>query len=184
MKAIQLKLGLLAATCALAAQSTIAADGQRKDFQIALDACSTITDYDQYGIFDDVTVSVREGVATLIGKVTLPSKRHDIEKRVARVSGVASVRNQIEVLPVSKLDEELRVKIANAIYQNSNFWAYSTLPKPPIHIIVEGSRVTLAGIVHTDIDRRLAQSLAMQGGAGQVTNSLKTDAEAREAFER
>jgi osmotically-inducible protein OsmY len=184
MKPVALKLGLLVAACALAGQATPAAAAQRKDFQIALDVLSTVTNYDPYGIFDDVTVNVREGVATLTGKVTMPYKRDEIEKRVKGIKGINGVKNQIEVLPASKFDEDLRVRIANAIYQNSNFWAYATLPKPPIHIIVEGNRVTLAGIVHSDVDRKLAQSLAMQAGAGQLTNNLKTDAEARESIEK
>jgi osmotically-inducible protein OsmY len=186
MRRIGLTLGLLPAAWMLVVQSSVAVEAQqpRKDFQIALDIVSTVTDYDRYGIFDDVTANVREGVVTLSGKVTLPDKRDEIEKRVKKIKGVGAVRNQIEVLPPSKFDEELRVRVANTIYQNSSFWAYSTLRNPPIHIIVEGNHVTLAGIVHSDVDRKLAQSLAMQAGAGQLTNSLKTDAEAREALER
>jgi osmotically-inducible protein OsmY len=186
MRTIGGKLGLLMAASALLAQTSISAAGQqqRKDFQIALEILSTVTDYDQYGIFDDVTVNVRDGVATLTGKVTMPFKRNEIDKRVKKVNGVTSLRNQIEVLPPSKFDEELRGRIADTIYGNSNFWAYSTLRNPPIHIIVEGNRVTLAGIVHTDVDRKIAQSLAMQAGAGLVTNNLKTDAEARESLEK
>ena len=179
-------LGLLLCGWVLVGTSPLSAAAQapRKDFQIALDVLSTVTDYYDYGIFDDVTVGVREGVATLTGKVTLSSKRTEIEKRVKKVRGVTAVRNQIEVLPASKFDEDLRVRIGNTIYGNSNFWQDSTLRNPPIHIIVEGNRVTLAGIVHSDLDRKLAQSLAMQAGAGLLTNNLKTDAEARAALEK
>jgi osmotically-inducible protein OsmY len=180
------RLSLLLTMCAFAAQSALTgAQGQpRKDFQVALDILGAVTTYDQYSIFDDVTANVRDGVVTLTGKVTMPYKRNEIEKRVKRVKGALEVRNQIDVLPPSKFDEDLRTNIANAIYGNPNFWPYSTLQKPPIHIIVEGNRVTLAGVVHSDIDRKLAQSLAMQAGAGAMTNSLKTDAEARESFEK
>jgi osmotically-inducible protein OsmY len=177
-------LGLLALAGLLAAQPIAAQQAPRKDFQVALDILNSVTRYDHYEVFDDVTANVKDGVATLSGKVTMPFKKTDIEKRVKSVKGVVEVRNQIDVLPPSKFDDELRNRIANAIYNNSNFWQYSTLEKPPIHIIVEGSKVTLTGIVHSDIDRTLAQSLAMQGGAGQVTNNLKTDAEARQALER
>ena len=183
MKTTGATLSLLL-VCGLAVQGGQAAGGQRKDFQIALDILSTVTSYDQYGIFDDVTVNVRDGIATLTGKVTQPSKRNEIEKRARKVKGVGAVRNQITVLPPSKFDEDLRVQIANTIYGNANFWAYATLEKPPIHIIVEGTQVTLSGIVHSDIDRRLAQSLAMQAGAGRITNNLKTDAEGRNSLER
>jgi osmotically-inducible protein OsmY len=184
MKTSRMTFGLLLVAWTLAAPNPSAAGGQRKDFQIAVDILSTVNDYDRYGIFDDVTVNVRTGAATLTGKVTLPAKRDEIEKRVRRVRGVSTVRNEIEVLPPSKFDEDLRVRIANMIYGNGNFWQYATLEKPPIHIVVQGNQVTLAGIVHSEVDRKLAQSLAMQAGAGKVTNNLKTDAEARESLEK
>ncbi|HKT81973.1 MAG TPA: BON domain-containing protein [Vicinamibacterales bacterium] len=181
---LKVVLGGLVLTSLLIAPPVAAQNAPRKDFQIALDILNSITTYDHYNIFDDVTANVKDGVTTLTGKVTMPFKRDDIEKRVKKIRGVVEVKNQIEVMPASKFDDDLRTRIANAIYNNSNFWQYSTLEKPPIHIIVEGRQVTLTGVVHSDIDRKLAQSLAMQAGAGQVTNNLKTDAEAREAFER
>ena len=156
----------------------------RKDFQIALDILNTVNAYDRYQIFDDVTVNVRDGVATLTGKVTAANKKNDIEKRVQKVKGVTAVRNQIVVLPPSKFDDDLRSRIADTIYGNSNFYQYAQQEKPPIHILVEGNSVTLTGIVRSDVDRKLAQSLAMQAGAGKLTNNLKTDAEAREALEK
>ena len=84
---------------------------------------------------------------TLTGKVTMPYKRDDIEKRVAKVDGVRRCSDQIEVLPVSQFDDQLRYRIARAIYSNSNFWNYAIMPNPPIHIVVEHGRVTLTGVV-------------------------------------
>ncbi len=184
MNSARLTIGLLLAACVLTQQSTLAQRAPRKDFQVALDILNSVNDYDQYGIFDDVTVNVKSGSVTLTGKVTMPHKRDEIEKRVKRVRGVEVVRNQIEVLPLSQFDEDLRVRIANTIYNNANFWQYSTLRKPPIHIIVQGNRVTLTGIVNSDLDRKLAGSLARQGGAAQVTNNLKTESEARQEWEK
>ena len=83
------------------------------------------------------------------------------------------------MLPVSQFDEELRYRIARSIYNNSNFWNYAIMPNPPIHIVVEHGRVTLTGVVQSDVDRMLARSLATQFGALSVTNALKTDAEMR-----
>jgi osmotically-inducible protein OsmY len=177
-------VGVVLVACLMAASAVSAQNAPRKDLQVALDILAAVNAYDQYGIFDDVTVFVKDGAVTLTGKVTLPNKRTEIEKRALKVKGVESVKNQIEVLPVSRFDQELRSRIANTIYNNSNFWQYATLEKPPIHIIVEGNQVTLTGIVHSDVDRKLAQSLAMQAGAGNVTNKLQTDAEARQSLER
>jgi len=58
------------------------------------------------------------------------------------------------------------------------------MPNPPIHIVVERGRVTLTGVVASNVDRMLAQSLATQFGALSVTNELKTDAEVHDALDK
>jgi hyperosmotically inducible protein len=165
---------LLTANVAMAA--TTGGD-DRKDFQVAKDIAKTVQGYARFTIFDDVSANVKDGFVTLTGKVTMPFKRDDIEKRIAKVDGVRGVSDQIGVLPVSQFDDELRYRIARSIYNNSNFWNYAIMPNPPIHIVVEHGRVTLTGVVQSEVDRALARSLATQFGAFSVTNALKTDAE-------
>jgi len=170
---------LLTATAALANEP-----GERKDLQVFKDIAGTVDTYTRFTIFDDVSASVKDGVVTLTGKVTMPFKRDEIEKRVAKVDGVKSVRDELDVLPVSTFDDQLRVRIARMIYGNSNFWSYGIMPSPPIHILVEHGRVTLTGVVNTEVDRMLARSLASQTGALSVKNELKTDAEMRAILEQ
>jgi hyperosmotically inducible protein len=170
---------LLTAHVAVAAP---AGDIDRKDFQIARDIASAVQRYSQFTIFDDVSANVNEGLVTLTGKVTMPYKRDDIEKRIGKVDGVRGVTDQISVLPVSQFDDELRYRIARSIYNNANFWSYAMMANPPIHIVVEHGRVTLTGVVQSDVDRALARSLATQFGALSVTNALKTDAEVSESL--
>jgi osmotically-inducible protein OsmY len=157
---------------------------ERKDFQIATDIASSVNRYANFTIFDDVNVEVRDGVATLTGKVTMPYKSSDIEKRVLKVDGVKEVQNKIGVLPVSQSDDQLRYLIARAIYGNANFWNYAIMPNPPIHIVVEHGRVTLTGVVQNNVDRMLARSLAGNFLSFSVTNNLKTDQEVREEVEQ
>jgi osmotically-inducible protein OsmY len=171
---------LLLATTLNAASNSV----DRKDFQVAKDVATSVDRYTQFTIFDDVNAYVKDGVVTLSGKVTMPYKRSDIAKRVAKVDGVRAVRDEITVLPVSQFDDELRNRIARSIYGNSNFWNYAIMPNPPIHIVVEHGRVTLTGVVSSNVDRMLAQSLATQFGALSVTNALKTDAEVRDALDK
>ena len=140
MKAMKTVVGLVLAASVVVTATASAQGAPRKDFQIAMDILTTVTEYDEYTIFDDLQAHVKDGVATLTGKVTMPYKRTEIEKRVKRIKGITSVRNRIEVLPPSKFDDEVRARVANAIYNNSNFWQYSTLRDPPIHILVEGSQ--------------------------------------------
>ena len=171
---------LLLATTLSAASDSV----DRKDFQVAKDVATSVDRYTQFTIFDDVNAYVKDGVVTLSGKVTMPYKRTDIEKRVAKIDGVREVRDEITVLPVSQFDSELRYRIARSIYGNSNFWNYAIMPNPPIHIVVEHGRVTLTGVVGSEGDRMLARSLASQFGAFAVTNALRTDSEVRDALEK
>jgi hyperosmotically inducible periplasmic protein len=156
----------------------------RKDLQVFKDVQTSVLRYTRFTIFDDISANVKDGVVTLTGEVTMPYKRDDIEKRVAKVNGVRQVDNQIAVLPVSMFDDQLRHRIARSIYGNSNFWNYAIMPNPPIHVVVEHGRVTLTGVVQSEVDRALARSLASQFGAFSVTNALKTDAEVQSAHDQ
>jgi hyperosmotically inducible protein len=133
-----------------------------------------IREYAHFTIFDEVSVGVDGPRVTLAGRVTEPFKRTEIEKRTARVAGVKEVVNGIRVLPASFRDAELRVRIAQAVYSHPSFWRYAAMASPPIHIIVEGGRVTLVGLVDTESDRTLAFALAQVPGTFGVTNELKT----------
>ena len=175
---------MVSAVMTLCANLAFADTGTRKDLQVFNDIASAVNRYPHFTIFDDVNAQVTDGVVTLTGRVTMPYKRDDIMKRVADVDGVREVRDQIEVLPVSSFDDQLRYQIARAIYSNPNFWNYAIGPNPSIHIIVEHGHVTLTGVVNNDVDRMLARSLVNQFGVMSVKNELKTDAEMREALEK
>ena len=151
----------------------------RRDVKVAEEVCRVLSSYPRLTIFDDIGASVENGAVAITGKVTMPYKKHDLEKRIAGIDGVRSVRNEIDVLPVSQYDEELRYRVARAIYGNASFWNYAAMANPPIHVIVERGRVTLAGVVNSNVERALARSLATGLGEMSVTNALKTDAEVR-----
>ena len=167
-----LALALVAASSAQAAQAIA-------DSAVAATVVHSINTYPRFTIFDDVNIGVDNGLVTLTGKVTMPFKRDEITARVERLDGVREVRNDIEVLPVSIYDDELRRKVARAIYGNSAFWQYAAMVNPPIHIIVERGRVTLTGVVASEVDRAMARSLATGLGEMSVVNALRTDAEVR-----
>jgi len=170
---------LFAALGALLLLSSTAAAQDRFDTRIADEIGRQINSYPQFTIFDHVSGSVDSGVVTLTGKVTMPFKKDDIARKTAAIAGVREVQNQIEVLPVSTFDETLRLRVARAIYGNSAFWQYASRANPPIHIIVQGGRVTLTGVVNSNVERMLARSLATGLGELSVSNELRTDAEMR-----
>lgn len=175
---------MIAATAAVVFSTAPAfAQTDRTNGQIFRDVSDTVLRYTSYTIFDDVRASVVDGAVTLEGKVTMPFKKTDIEKRIGRIEGVQSVDNKIGVLPVSTYDDELRYRVARAIYGNPSFWNYASMVNPPIHIVVERGRVRLTGVVQSEVDRMLARSLATTFGALSVTSELRTDAEARADLE-
>ncbi len=157
--------------------ATGAAAQDRRDIKIADEVGRALVGYARLTIFDDVNAQIENGTVTLTGKVTMPFKKNDLEKRIGRIDGVRALRSDIEVLPVSSYDERLRYQIARAIYGNPAFWTYASMANPPIHIIVEHGRVTLAGVVNSNVERMLARSLATGFGEFSVTNALRTDAE-------
>jgi hyperosmotically inducible protein len=170
----------LAITAALLATLAVAAFAQdRRDVRLAEDIGRSVISYTRLTIFDDINATVENGMVVLTGKVTMPYKKIDMEKRIAKIDGVHGVRNDISVLPVSRFDDELRYRVSRAIYGNPSFWNYAAMANPPIHIIVEGGHVTLAGVVNSNVERMLARSLASGLGELSVTNALKTDAEVK-----
>ena len=176
---------LIAAAAIVLTMSAPAFAADSGNLQLFREVSKQVLRYPHFTVFDNVQAEVNQGVVTLTGKVTMPYKSTDLEKRVAKLTGVNQVVNQIAVLPVSQFDDQLRYRIARAIYSNPNFWNYGLGPNPPIHIVVDHSRVTLEGVVLNDMDRLIARTIATQQfGVMSVKNDLKTDAEIREAIER
>jgi hyperosmotically inducible periplasmic protein len=168
---------LIAVVLCVAAPAAAAQD--RSDAQILREISESVNRYTQLTIFDALEAGVADGHVALTGWVTMPYKKTDLETRVRSIAGVTSLDNRIEVLPVSQLDDELRFRIARAIYGHSAFWNYAAMANPPIHIIVNGGRVTLHGVVQSNVERQLARSLATGFGSFEVKNELKTGEELR-----
>ena len=160
------------------------AEPEREKLQVFKDIQEQISGYGFITIFDDIEVDFADdGVVRLTGSVTQLFKRRDIAKRVARVDGVSSVENAIDVLPLSRFDNQLRFRVARAIYGHPMYQHYSR-GEPPIHIVVNRGHVTLTGVVDSETDKALARSLASQQfGAYSVTNALKTNEEATAELE-
>jgi hyperosmotically inducible periplasmic protein len=156
-------IALLSAPGAEASQHPTLLDELRR----AVEACP------QVGIFDDVSVGFDTGTAVLSGRVTSPEKKQEIGARAGRVAGVTSVRNHIVVLPASAEDDELRYRIARALYGHPAFWRHASSPNPPIHIIVEHGHVTLTGVVQSPSERALARALASGSGERSLTSRLR-----------
>jgi hyperosmotically inducible protein len=168
------------ALCAAAAPAFAASDNLEMFRKVE----KQVLQYPHFTIFDSINTEIDGTVVRLTGKVTMPYKADDIERRVAKIPGVTKVENRIETLPASQFDDELRFRIARAIYSNPGFHMYAMQVNPPIHVIVERGRVTLEGVVLNHMDRIVANALARNFLAFDVKNELKTEAEAKAEQEK
>ena len=126
-----------------------------------------------YSVFDNLMYSVDGDKVTLIGQVVRPTLKSDAEAAVKRVEGVASVDNQIEVLPVSPMDDQLRRALYRAIYSDSSLSKYGWSALSSIHIIVKNGHVALEGVVDSEADKNLANLRASSvPDVFSVTNNL------------
>src|SRR5262245_23748497 len=131
-----------------------------------------------YSAFDWLQAQVKpDGTVTLMGEVTRPTTKDDAEDRVKRLEAATRVVNNIEVLPLSPMDDELRIALYRAIFNfNSPLFRYATQSVPPIHIIVKNGHVTLKGVVLNQMDSQLAYTAARGvSGVFEVKNELQIE---------
>jgi len=131
-----------------------------------------------YSVFDWLQAQVKpDGTVTLLGEVTRPTTKDDAESRVKKLESATRVVNNIEVLPLSPMDDQLRVALYRAIFRfDSPLFRYGTQSVPPIHIIVKNGHVSLKGVVANQMDSQLAY-MAAQGvpGVFEVKNELQVE---------
>jgi hyperosmotically inducible periplasmic protein len=131
-----------------------------------------------YGVFDWLEYEVQPaGTVVLRGEVVRPSTKSDAEARVRKIPGVTRVVNEIEVLPVSPNDDQLRIALYRAIYDwDGPLFHYATQSVPPIHIIVRNGRAVLKGVVASKADADWAFVKARGvPGIFDVQNELKVE---------
>ena len=131
-----------------------------------------------YGVFDNLAYRVDGNTVTLLGQVTRPTLKSDAEHVVKDIEGVEKVNNQIEVLPLSPMDDRIRMAAYRAIYSAPGLDRYGMQAVPPIHIIVSNGKVTLEGVVATEADKNMANIRANGvSGVFSVTNNLRVESQ-------
>jgi hyperosmotically inducible protein len=129
-----------------------------------------------YSVFDNLQYSVNGYKVTLTGQVVNPSLKSDAEAAVKHVEGVESVDNQIEVLPPSPNDDQIRRAEFRAIYGQPSLQRYAEGSVQQIHIIVKNGNVSLYGLVASQGDKDVANITANTvPGVFSVTNNLQID---------
>jgi hyperosmotically inducible protein len=138
-----------------------------------------------YGVFDYIAFGYDKGTVTLAGYVYRLGLKSDAERAVKRAAGVDTVVNNLEELPVSSYDDDIRWRTYYAIYTDPflsryvpgggvlwghghhhhhphyamggpRFMGMEPAGDYPIRIIVKGSRITLLGVVENEADKNVA----------------------------
>ncbi|HEV7512031.1 MAG TPA: BON domain-containing protein [Candidatus Acidoferrum sp.] len=130
-----------------------------------------------YGVFDNLAYRVSpDGTVTLLGQVARPTLKSDAENAVKRIEGVERVDNQIQVLPTSPMDDQIRLETYRAIYGNTVLSPYGLRAVPPIHIIVNQGHVALEGVVAKQMDKQVAETQAKSvANVFSVNNNLRVE---------
>ena len=128
------------------------------------------------GVFDNLTYSVDNGVVTISGQVTRPVDKNTLGRVVKSLNGVTAVNNQIEVLPLSPFDDQIRFRTLRTLLRSASLDKYFLGTQPSIRIVVKNGNVTLDGVVLNNADRQIAY-MAANGVSGvfSVTNNLRTE---------
>jgi osmotically-inducible protein OsmY len=114
-----------------------------------------------YGImFNNLAVDVRDGMVTVSGNVRDYADRNSALAIVETTPGVKGLFDEIEVAPPSGFDDELRLRMASAIYGHSALTRYALDPQKPIRIVVDRGRVALHGVVENQLDKQIALAQA------------------------
>lgn len=129
------------------------------DQELGEEIIKEIRRYGRLSIFDDATAIVKEGKVLLIGWVTEPYKKVDMEKRLHDILGIQEFENAIKVLPNSTNDTRLRRTLANRLYRDPMFSDLANMSIPPIHIIVDSSRVLLTGVARSKLAKQKAETI-------------------------
>src|SRR3954469_14061487 len=184
MKAIVNRVIALVAALVVAASAAVAAPAEQPGQPVAYQQLGKkgrkgLVTLPWYGVFDNLAYEIAGATVTLSGQVVQPSTRKDAERRVRKLAGVERVVNNIEVLPLSSFDDNIRARTYRALFGwNSPLFRYGRGVNPSVHIVVNGGHVTLEGVVSNEGDRRLAYILANGVfGAFSVTNNLRAENE-------
>ncbi len=126
--------------------------------------------------FNYLALDVKNGVVTLDGDTVNDVAKDSALAIVACTPGVKDVVSQVNVLPVSRFDDSIRVRTARAIYRDSVLGRYASDPVHPIRIVVDNGHVTLYGTVENAMDKTIAGMRANAvPGAFSVVNKLVVD---------
>ncbi|MHB1935357.1 MAG: BON domain-containing protein [Acidobacteriaceae bacterium] len=173
---------------------------QQDTLRIAKEVQKKLGGLVDYNVFDWITYGFHDKSVVLRGYASIPVLKSEAANAIKGIPGVESVDNQIEVLPVSMIDNRIRTAVYNRIYTQPALQKYNAyqgtarqaigpgrsvarmaggiIYDPPrgynaIHIIVKNSNVALYGVVDSESDAAIADMQAKSTpGVFSVDNFL------------
>jgi hyperosmotically inducible protein len=140
--------------------------------------------YDRVGygnVFNAISLDVRDGVVTLGGHARTDVDKDSALALVSTYPGVKDVSDEIQVDPVSIMDNQIRMQVARAVYGYPTLNKYAIDPAKSIRISVQSGNVELYGVVDTQSDKDVAYMRANQvPGVFSVKNYLQVANQAPE----
>jgi hyperosmotically inducible protein len=175
---------------------------QQKVLRIAKDIHKAIVTLPQYGVFDNINYGIKGSTVILSGQASRPTLKSSAGNVVKKIEGVASLQNDIEVLPLSPNDDKIRSGVYASIYRYGPLQRYTAnrgprggpsvaraaggiTNDPPIgwhaiHIIVKNGNVILVGVVDNDGDQAMAEMRANSVfGVFSVQNDIQIAAKGK-----
>lgn len=134
-----------------------------------------------YGVFDHISYRVDGNTVYLYGKVNNAVNKKSAERTVKKIDGVRNVVNQIEILPLSRFDDSIRLRTLRTFStRGGSLYRYLQGTNPSVRIIVDHGHITLEGVVASRGDSNLANILANQvAGVFSVRNNLQIERDSR-----
>ena len=180
MNSMRTKLVALVALAAISASTALAGPPRGREVRASGGLINRVrkqlVTLPYYGVFDSLSFSVDGDTVTLYGQALRPTTRNDAERRVAGIEGVRRVVNNIEILPLSDVDQSIRSHVYFAVFQTVGLHRYALGANPSLHIVVNRGHVTLEGVVDSEADSRLAYMAANQvRNVFSVTNNLRVE---------
>ena len=128
-----------------------------------------------YGVFDNLGFTIKDqNTVVLTGQIVNDIVKRDAETAVRSIKDVGKIVNDIEILPLSRFDDAIRVATYRAIYSKSGFEKYAIRADKPVKIIVKNGNVTLVGFVRNELEKTMARLAANSvPGVFSVTDDLE-----------
>ena len=117
---------------------------------------------------DDLNVQVKDGIVTLTGRVETNAAKAAAGDDAITIDGVRAVANDLEVRPAYRRDDtELARDVLRALKTNA------CVPAEHIKAAIIEGRVTLAGEVHWEVQKMMAEaSVKRLHGVTGVVNHI------------